>query len=60
MKIKISVSTGYVGSRKEGILEFEDQEFEGMTQEEKDNYINSEVLDYMLGDMLDWTWWEEE
>lgn len=59
-KINIKVSTIYVGSDVEDYIEIEDWELEGKTEEEIELYINNECLEYMLGNMLDWTWWEDE
>ncbi|WP_211749904.1 hypothetical protein [Paenibacillus sp. Marseille-Q4541] len=56
-KFKFSVSTGYVGSKREEIVEIEDFELKGMDEEQKTNYIN-EVFE-------EWVWenvsngWEE-
>ena len=58
-KINIKVSTRYVGSEVEETIEFEDWELEGKTEEEIELYINNECLEYMIENMLDWTWWEE-
>lgn len=59
-KINIKVSTRYVGSDVEDYIEIEDWELEGKTEMEIEKYINNECLEYMLGNMLDWTWWEDE
>lgn len=59
-KINIKVSTGYVGSDVEDYIEIEDWELEGKTEMEIEKYINEQCIEYMLGNMLDWTWWEDE
>lgn len=38
-KYKFTVSTGYVGSTREAIFEIPDDEFGGLSEEEKDDYI---------------------
>ncbi|BFH70614.1 hypothetical protein J27TS7_57920 [Paenibacillus dendritiformis] len=56
-KFKFYVSTGYVGSQREEIVEIDDAELEGMTEDERADYLN-EVWQ-------DWQWnniyggWEE-
>lgn len=59
-KINIKVSTGYVGSDVEDYIEIEDWELEGKTEMEIEKYINQQCIEYMFGNMLDWTWWEDE
>ena len=59
-KINIKVSTRYVGSDVEDYIEIEDWELEGKTEMEIEKYINQQCIEYMLGNMLDWTWWEDE
>lgn len=44
MKIKMHCSTGMVGSDHEAITEIPDNELKGMTEEEKEDYINNEYL----------------
>ena len=60
MKIRIKVSTGYVGSDSEDYIEIDECELEGMSEEEKDDYINEQAFEYMIMNMIDWTWWEED
>ena len=60
MKIRIKVSTGYVGSDSEDYIEIDECELEGMSEKEKDDYINEQAFEYMIMNMIDWTWWEED
>ena len=49
--IIVSVSTGYVGSKKE--IEFE------VGDEATEDEINEIALETML-EMIDWSWWEKD
>lgn len=60
MKINIKVSTGYVGSDNEDYIEIEEEVLEGMSKVEKEMYINEKAFEYMVENMIDWTWWNEE
>lgn len=60
MKINIKVSTGYIGADNEDYIEIEECEVANMTKVEKENYINQLAFDYMIENMIDWTWWSEE
>lgn len=53
--VKINVHTGVVGSEKEDYIEFYESDFEGMNDEEKENYINEQAYEYMLS-MITWNW----
>ena len=53
--VKINVHTGVVGSEKEDYREFYESDFEGMNDEEKENYINEQAYEYMLS-MITWNW----
>jgi hypothetical protein len=58
MKIKISVSTRYIGSKDTEEIEIDDEELEGMTEEEQEKYIE-EIAKEQMFEMIDWTWWKE-
>lgn len=60
MKIRIKVSTGYIGSDNEDYIEIEDWEIKGMSEKEKEAYIGEQAFEYMMSNMIDWTWWEDE
>lgn len=57
MKFKFSVSTGYVGSRREDIVEIDDTDLEGLSKEERAKVIEEH--------WQEWAWnyldggWEE-
>lgn len=56
MKIKVNVSTGYVGSRNEDIIEIDDEDLIGMTEEDKEKYIDEKAFEYICEMMIDWGW----
>ena len=60
MKINIKVSTAYIGSTSEDYIEIDEHELEGMSEQEKEEYINEQAFEYMISNMIDWTWWEDE
>ena len=63
MKINIKVSTGYVGSDNEDYIEIENGvvKLKNFTPKvEKEMYINEKAFEYMVENMIDWTWWNEE
>ena len=54
-KFKFSVSTGYVGSKREEIVEIDDEDLEGLTPEEQDKLVQ-EVYDDWLWENIDTGW----
>ena len=58
-KIRVSVSTGYIGSDREEYIEIEDWELEGMSDKEIYKYINKEAFECMLS-MIEWSWEEQD
>lgn len=58
MKAKLNISTGFAGADYEGEIEIDDSEFEGMSEEEKEEYINKEYVEPFLYDRID-AWYEE-
>lgn len=59
MKIKAGVSTGYVGSHREKVLEIDDEDLEGLSQDEKDA-ICQEVAEQWLWNTINFGWSEVE
>lgn len=58
MKIKRNISTGYAGADYEDEVEVDDSELEGMSEEEKEEYINKEYVEPFLFEHVD-SWYEE-
>lgn len=58
MKAKLKISTGYAGADYEDEVEIDDSEFEGMSEEEKEEYINEEYVEPFLHERVD-AWCEE-
>lgn len=53
-RIKITIRTNKVGSLCEDILEFEDEEWEGMSEKEREEVCRSAAFD-----MMEWNYREE-
>ena len=53
--VKVEVHTGYVRSKSKDYLEFYESDFEGMSEIEKENFINEQVFEYMLS-RIEWHW----
>ena len=49
MKVKVYVSTRYVGSKSEDIIEIDDEEWADMSDREKD-----EVMQEAMFDLIEW------
>lgn len=58
MKVKLNISTGFAGADYEGEVEIDDSELEGMSEVEKENYINEEYVEQFLHEHID-AWYEE-
>lgn len=58
MKVKLNVSTGFVGADYEDEVEIDDSEFDGMSEEEKEEYINKEYVEPFLYEHVE-AWYEE-
>lgn len=58
MKVKLNISTGYVGADYEDEVEIDDSKLEGMSEEEKEDYINKEYVEWFLYEHID-AWYEE-
>lgn len=59
-KYKFYVSTGYMGSLKEEIIDVPDEELEGMSEDEKDDYINETYYQDWLTNNADMGFYEED
>ncbi len=46
MKIKVKLSIGFHGADHEDILEIDDSELEGMTEEQIDEYLQNETQEW--------------
>lgn len=58
MKVKSNISTGFAGADYEGKVEIDDSELEGMSEEEKEDYINKEYVEPFLYEHIE-AWYEE-
>jgi hypothetical protein len=46
-KFLFKVSTGYVGSQREEVVEIEDEEFEGLNEQEIENLVDEYYNEWM-------------
>lgn len=53
MKIRVSLGIGISGAYRHGVLEIPDKELEGMTEEERDEYITSEYVEVWANNYID-------
>ena len=58
MKVKLNISAGFAGADYEDEVEIYDSELEGMSEEEKEEYINKEYVEPFLYDRIE-AWYEE-
>lgn len=58
MKVKLKTSTGYASADYEGEVEIDDSELEGMSEEEKVDYIKKEYIEPFLHENIE-TWHAE-
>lgn len=58
MKIRLRMSTGFAGADYEDEVEIDDSELEGMSEEEKEEYINKEYVETFLYEHIE-AWYEE-
>lgn len=58
MKFKVTLSIGFPGARHEDTLEIEESELEGMSEEEREKYINEAAWEWAYN-YID-VWWEKE
>jgi hypothetical protein len=57
---KFYVSTGYINSTREEVVEIPDTELEGMTETEKDDYIYKEYYQDWLNSNADYGWYKTD
>lgn len=58
MKVKLKISSTFCGSDYEGEVEIDDSELEGMSEIEKEDYINNEYVETFLHEHIE-AWYEE-
>lgn len=56
MNIKVSVSINLVGCTAEDEIEIDDEDLIGLSEEEKEDYINEVAWEYVIDNMIDWIW----
>jgi hypothetical protein len=56
-KFKFYVSTGYVGSDREEVIEIPDEELEGMSESEIEDYVHENYYNEWLWSIIDATFW---
>ncbi|GIP55939.1 DUF7167 family protein [Paenibacillus vini] len=59
-KFKFTISTGYVGSKREEIVEIPDEEFEGLNEIEREALIQESWEDWLWNGNVDGGWEEIE
>lgn len=57
MRIKVSVSTGLGGSRREEVIEIPDEELKELSKEEKEAYLERYAQEW-LWNHIDFSWSE--
>lgn len=58
MRVGLDISTGFAGAYYKDEVEIYDSELEGMSREEKEDYINEEYVEPFLHEHVD-AWREE-
>ena len=58
MKIKMGCGIGFCGANHYDTIEIDDSEFEGMTEEQKEEYIYEEYVNPFAHEHLE-VWYEE-
>ena len=53
MKIEVYVHTGLVGSEQKDILEIDDEDLKGMSDIDREDYIEHKAREFMFN-MIDW------
>lgn len=57
IKIKITVSTNLIGCTTEGVIEIDNEDIVGLSDEDATDFINERVVDEILGnELINWTW----
>lgn len=59
-KYKFYVTTGFVGAMREEVIEIPDEELEGMSEEEKSDYINENFFQDWLVNHADMGFYKED
>jgi hypothetical protein len=59
MKIKAELSTGFVGAKHTTIIDFDDEELEDLTKEEKEKHID-EIVQEWANEHIEIYWNEVE
>ncbi len=54
MKIKVTVGTWKIGSEMDDVLEIDDSELEGMTEQEIEDYLEDVAREAMFN-MIEWS-----
>lgn len=58
MKVRLRIDTGFAKAQYEEDIEIDDSEFEGMSEEEKEEYITKEYVEPFLYEHIE-AWYEE-
>lgn len=58
MKVRLRIDTGFARAQRQEDIEIDDSEFEGMSEEEKEEYINKEYVEPFLYEHVE-AWYEE-
>lgn len=58
MKVRLRIDTGFARAQHQEDIEIDDSEFEGMSEEEKEEYINKEYVEPYLFEHIE-AWYEE-
>ena len=58
MKVRLRVNTGFAGAEHKDEVEIDDSELEGMSEKEKEDYINKEYVEPFLYERVE-AWYEE-
>lgn len=58
MKIRLRINTGFNNAGYKNEVKIDDSELEGMSEVEKENYINEEYVEPFLHDCIE-AWYEE-
>jgi hypothetical protein len=56
MKVEVYVSTNKVGSRIAHVIDVPDEDLEGCTEEERNNYLDEYCSEYVLENLIEWGW----
>ncbi|MCM3703824.1 hypothetical protein [Paenibacillus macerans] len=59
-KFRFTVNIGFVGARREEIIEIPDEDLEGATEEERDQLLDEAWREWLWGKNIDGGWEEME